>query len=99
MGTVTMANSAAAALLSLQATMSPTKGLKRRVVLEKPTQKLEKQASAAAATEDPLLLLDALEKECSSSSNVVSSSDVDVLPEDVIMHCFLHLDSFQDMAS
>ena len=94
-----MANSAAAALLSLQATMSPTKGLKRRVVLEKPTQKLEKQASAAA-TEDPLLLLDALEKECSSSSNVVSSSsDVDVLPEDVIMHCFLHLDSFQDMAS
>jgi hypothetical protein len=95
MGTVTMANSAAAALLSLQVTMSPTKGLKRRVVLEKPTQKLEKQAS----TEDPLLLLDVLEKECSSSSNVVSSSDVDVLPEDVIMHCFLHLDSFQDMAS
>lgn len=96
MGTVTMANSAAAALLSLQVTMSPTKGLKRRVVLEKLTQKLEKQASAAA-TEDPLLLLDVLEKECSSSN--VSSSDVDVLPEDVIMHCFLHLDSFQDMAS
>ena len=97
MGTVTMANSAAAALLSLQVTMSPTKGLKRRVVLEKLTQKLETQASAAA-TEDPLLLVDVLEKEC-SSSNVVSSSDVDVLPEDVIMHCFLHLDSFQDMAS
>jgi len=90
---MTMANSAAAALLSLQMMGSSTKsnmGLKRRVSLSEddevdPARVLRLRSDSAPAT----LVDDSEQQVCVC----------DVLPEDVLAQCLALLDSFQDIAS
>ena len=87
-----MANSAAAALLSLQSEGSRVQGLKRRVLLAEDdvdTARVRSRSSktVAAADSSPATVVE--EELCAS----------DVLPEDVLAQCLSHLDSFQDMAS
>ncbi|XP_024379850.1 F-box protein At5g67140 isoform X2 [Physcomitrium patens] len=85
MGTITMANSAAAALLSLQMmdTKSRGRGLKRRGFLA------DEDQARARLSNPPAAATKVEEKLC----------HCDVLPEDVLAQCLSHLDSFQDMAS
>ena len=91
-----MANSAAAALLSLQmmgTKSSRVQGLKRRVLLAEDDDtarvrsRINKTVAAASDSAAAVTLVE--EKLCLC----------DVLPEDVLAQCLSHLDSFQDMAS
>ncbi|KAG0559514.1 hypothetical protein KC19_10G111100 [Ceratodon purpureus] len=90
MGTITMANSAAAALLSLQmmgTKSSRVQGLKRRVLL--------------AEDDDTARVRSRINKTVAAAVTLVEEKLClcDVLPEDVLAQCLSHLDSFQDMAS
>ena len=93
MGTITMANSAAAALLSLQmmaAQSGRVQGLKRRMLLaeEDDTARVRSRTGNKSVTAAAAMLVE--EKQACL---------YDVLPEDVLAQCLSYLDSFQDMAS
>lgn len=89
MGTMTMANSAAAALLSLQKTSTMVQGLKRRVAL----------LVAEDEDLDPARVLRLRSSDSASGSTTAATSELDVLPEDILAHCLAKLDSFRDIAS